>query len=218
MSTLMLVNPRKRRAGPRKHRTAAQRAATARMVAANKARRGRRSNPIHTVAHAAPARRRRAVAHHVKHRARRRHNPISLRGPLSMLMPALQGAAGAVAVNAAIKYLPLPIMLKSGATANLTKGVLAILLGTFGRKLFGHTAVKMAEGALTVTATNAITQALGKTGLNLGDASGDVAYYAPALQYQHSGAPALGDYQPDYNRDGEMTIGMYQGMGEYMYR
>lgn len=178
--TLMLINPKRRSAGRKKPRTAAQKAATKRLVAFNKSRRttSRKSNPIkhrrktthHAVAHSAPRRRRHA----------RRHNPISLHKPLAMLMPALYGAGGALAVNAAMNYLPLPPVLSTGKVRYATKFALAIALGTFGKKVLGHKAQQMAEGAMIVTMTEALKDIVGgATGLQLGDSDG-ISYISPA--------------------------------------
>lgn len=180
--TLMLINPKRRSAGRKKPRTAAQKAATKRMIAANRARRApaaRKSNPIRR-------HKRRATTHHAvaaparRRRHARRHNPISLHKPLAMLMPALYGAGGALAVNAAMNYLPLPAMLSTGRIRYATKFGLALLIGTFGKKVLGSKAEKMAEGAMIVTMAEALKDIVGgATGLQLGDSDG-ISYISPA--------------------------------------
>jgi hypothetical protein len=147
MSQLMLVNPRKRA------RSAAQKAATRRMLAANRSK--RHSNPKrrakrHSVArHHNPIRTR---TRHVFHAAkRRRHNP-SLRAGAgnigSMLMNSIKGAGGAIVVNVVTNYLP--DTLKTGQLVYVTRAALAIAFGMFGGKVLGSSARTMAEGALTV--------------------------------------------------------------------
>jgi hypothetical protein len=142
MSSLMLINPRKRSRSP------AQKAATRRMLAA------RHRNP------------RRRVRHHaVHHVAKRRHNPIRAthhrrirrhRNPISLgaggmgglLMNGLKGAGGAVVVNVVASYLPASM--NTGNMLYLVRAALAIALGTVGRKAMGNSARVMAEGALAV--------------------------------------------------------------------
>ncbi len=175
---LLLINP-KRRSGARKPRSAAQKAATRKLVALNRSK--RRSNPIATN----PKRRaRRSVARTTTTIRRRRHrNPISLKSPMALLMPALMGAGGALAVNAAINYLPLPAFAKAGRTRYLTQFGLAFALGVFGKKFIGAKAEEMAKGAMIVTMTNALKDVVGgATGLQLGDAGDDgaISYYSPA--------------------------------------
>lgn len=177
--TMMLINPKRRSAGRKKPRSAAQKAATKRLVAHNRARRTpakRKSNPI---------KHRRPTTHHAvaaapRRRRARRHNPISLNKPLAMLMPALYGAGGALAINAAMNYLPIPAMLTTGKIRYATKFGLALLLGTFGKKLLGAKAEKMAEGAMIVTMAEAMKDIVGgATGLQLGDSDG-ISYISPA--------------------------------------
>lgn len=178
MAQLMLINPRRRSAGRKKTRTAAQKRATAKLVALNKSRK-RRSNPIA----ANPKRRtyRHAAASSAPRRSRRRSNPISLRNPVAMLMPALIGAGGALAVNAVVNYIPLPAMLTQGRMRYVTKFGIAVLLGTVGRKFLGSKAEKMAEGSMIVTMTDALKDVVGgATGLQLGENDDGIAYYSPA--------------------------------------
>lgn len=204
--TLMLINPKRRSAGRKKPRTAAQKAATKRMVAANRARRSpakRKSNPIkhRRVTHhavAAPARR----------RSRRRHNPISMHKPLAMLMPALMGAGGALVVNAAMNYIPLPTMLTTGKLRYATKFGIALLIGHFGKKFLGHKAVQMAEGAMIVTMTEALKDVVGgATGLQLGDSDG-ISYISPAqLAAYTDGSVNMGAYLAGATHIGSDEIG-----------
>ena len=174
--TMMLINPKRRSAGRKKTRSAAQKAATKRLVSFNKARKApsaRRSNPIRKT-------RRKTAVSAPASRRRRRSNPISLNKPLAMLMPALYGAGGALAVNAVMNYVPLPAMLTTGRMRYITKIGLAVLIGTFGKKLLGAKAQAMAEGAMIVTMTEAMKDIVGgATGLQLGDSDG-ISYISPA--------------------------------------
>lgn len=219
MSSLMLVNPRSRRKG----RSAAQKAATRKLVALNKSRRHKprtahkaRTVVVHAAANPLPKRRRRHamrhVAHAVKRHTRRRRNPIG-GGIMSLLMPAVVGTAGAVVVKAAVGYLPLPATMKTGNAATLTKAALAILLGTFGARFIGPKARQMAEGSLTVTATEAITSLLASKGVQLGEVSDEslISYYAPGTTFN---VPAIASGMGEYQGMNE-----YQsGVGEYQYR
>lgn len=184
MEQLLLINPKARNktmSKKRKPRTAAQRAATARMVAANKSRRRTRkpayaANPI--------KRRRRPASIVAKRVSRRRRNPIrlpSMSGVGGMLKPAVIGAAGAVAVDAVMAYVPLPAVLQSGNMALVTRGAAAVLLGTLGRKLIGPSATTMAVGALTVSAYSLAKSLLAQSGFALG-------YIGPGVQ---SAMPAV---------------------------
>lgn len=149
--SLMLINPRKRRKS-RKPRSAAQKAATRRMVAA---RHGRASNPApRRSKRRASARRHNPIGlsrvHHVARRRTRRHNPISLKaGNIGdLLMTGAKGAIGSVIVNAITSYLP-PVV-KTGKVLYVTRAALSILIGTVGGKVLGKHARAMAEGALAV--------------------------------------------------------------------
>ena len=92
-----------------------------------------------------------------------------------MLLGAFQGAAGALAVNAALRFIPLPAILVTGRTIYLTRAALALGVGMVAQNfLGGKMAVRMAEGALTVVAVDALRDIVLTTiGLNLG-------YYSPA--------------------------------------
>jgi len=185
MEELLLINPHKRGARRRKARTPAQRRATARMLAANrsrrapvaKRRRARRHNPAPVVYAANPAprrHRRRAAPLAALHRTQRRYrrNPAPrMAGVMGMAKNAFQGAIGATVVNTVINFVPLPAVMKTGRMMYVSQGLLAVLLGVFGRKVMpGNMAAKMAEGSLTVTMHSAIKDVVGGMvpGMNLG--------------------------------------------------
>lgn len=155
MSQLLLINPGRKVKKMAKHRTkrrsAAQVAATKRLVAFNrsntprkKRRSARRSNPIGLS----------RVAHVSKRRSSRRRNPIgaATSGLMGMGSSALQGAAGALLVNTTLNYVPmLPAALSSGNGKYLTRAVVAVGLGVFGSRVMPkNVAHNMAVGALTV--------------------------------------------------------------------
>lgn len=223
MEELLLVNPRKRRSKSRKPRSAAQRAATKRMIAANRSRRS--INPIKrrrarvAAVKSNPVRRRRARSVYSAARRSRRRNPISsATGITAMLKSALTGAAGAVTVNAAYNYLPIPATMKAGYTGYAVKGALALALGVFGRKFLGARAVKMAEGSLTITLSQVMVELGSKAGLSLG-------YYSPARTYSPGGMMRdpkqlsenvdMVGVSPVYPDSG-YNLAEYVGMGEYV--
>lgn len=203
MSSLMLVNPRKRGG---KRRSAAQRAATKRMLAAN---RSRRSNP-------SPRRRTYKVA-------KRRHNPIrsmhrrrrnpSLRGMTSgisgMLMAGLKGAGGAVAVNVVCGFLPASIVPASvpGSTnyqLYAVRAALAVALGAAGRKVLGSSAREMAVGALTVNFHDFINAVVGTS------LPGSTLHGMGEQMNVRQALPQAGN--------GQVFDQELAGMGEYLYR
>jgi hypothetical protein len=217
--SLMLINPKHR---PKKRRSAAQRAATAKLVARN---RGRKTNPsrrrkAHHVAHAVVRRRRNPIGlsrvHH-KRRARRR-NPIALGGIGELLMTGLKGAGGAIAVNAVTSFLPATMIVNGSITLYATRAALAIALGTFGKKHLGGTARAMAEGALTVNIMDMIKNYMGTTivpGMTLGTASSGTVYPRSYMGEFLSGGAG--------NRPAQLPFGQAQhldselaGMSEYM--
>lgn len=197
MASLMLINPRKRRAATPKRRKA-------------------RRNPTATVAKAAPkrnpARRYQArMAANPAKRRRARRNPIGLGGMQSSLMNSLIGGAGAVGVDFIADMLPLPYTMKSGWTGVATKAAIAIGVGMVGKKFLGRNAEKMAEGALTVLAYSSIKGLMPAT-LTTGAAVNGLAYASPA---QNAGNMAqLNEYlNPDPFMGGSSAL---SGLGEYI--
>lgn len=95
---------------------------------------------------------------HRKHRRRgsKSHSRGAFSRPLSLVAPAVTGAAGALAVNAIVNYAPLPDTLKGGNMLYLTRAGLAILIGMFGGRIpvIGRFAHQAALGALIVTAAD----------------------------------------------------------------
>lgn len=174
MPELLLINPGKVVTKKRKtHRSAAQRRATAKLVAMNKARRGGKArkahrkarrrnpaNPLHAYRSATRGRRR---ARRVT-RARRRRNPISLgraAGVMGMFTDALVQGAGAVAFDVGYGYVNkmLPASLqRTPGSVGAGDAVKALLTAVVGKMLGRRVAIvrKMAQGALTVQARDVI--------------------------------------------------------------
>jgi hypothetical protein len=125
MSEILLVNPRKRRRATKKRRVTRKRAVA------------RRRNPV---------RRKRSV------RRRRRNPRVTARGVQAQLMTASTGALGALGLDIALAYIPLPAQFTGGMVGKVVKMAGAVALGVVAHQL-GATAVnanRMAEGALTV--------------------------------------------------------------------
>lgn len=125
----------------------------------------------------------------------------------SVLKPALVGAVGAVGTNFVLSQLAsrgiIPATLMTGKTRFLTQGALAIGLGMLASRLSfvgSGTASKMAEGALTVTLANAITEVANENGLAL---SG-MGYYLPGFNPGRAVPNAGG------------SAAMMAGMGKYV--
>lgn len=89
-------------------------------------------------------------------RRRARRNPrgfgsLSPRNLLGQLVPAAYGAGGAIALNLALSYLPLPAMLQTGIPKQVTRLVGAMAVGWAAQKFLGGERAKaIGMGALTV--------------------------------------------------------------------
>lgn len=178
----------------KKHRSAAQRAATKHLVALNKARaighktRPKRKSKTRTYAsNPAPrkhSRVRRASHHAVSHRKYRRNPSPRMGGIGAMLKPAAFGALGALGVDLVTGYVPLPLAIKVSPARHVIKGILAIGMGMIFRGNMGR---NMAQGALTVAMHDAAKEAIQMTApsIQLGaeptvaDLAG-IGYYSPA--------------------------------------
>jgi hypothetical protein len=155
-----------------KKRTAAQKRATAKLVALNKARRSgsakKRRRPARSApsvtrtANPSPRRRRRSASKGsvVTRVVRRRRNPIG--GGLgefvsSTLVPSAIGGGGALLLDVAMAMMPLPVTMKTGPLAPVVKVAGAVALGLVAGKVTSRrTANQIAAGALTVTMYNLV--------------------------------------------------------------
>lgn len=201
-------------------RSAAQKRATDKMIAANRARAraAKRAAPRKPAARpaakrsaprAAPKKRRTsarrgrggwpitsATAASRAGRAlrHRRPNPVNGIGTFvkGTLMPSVVGGAGALALDVAMGMLPLPPALKSGPMAPLVKAAGAVGLGMIAGKALGRrTGEQVAAGALTVTVYNVARMMLVKaSGGRIPGLSGYVDEYVS--EYVDYGPPQLG--------------------------
>jgi hypothetical protein len=198
MAQLMLINPAKRPSRRRKASPAQLRA----LAAGRRKRKGVAANP-------AP-RRRRSLRAASRRRAPRR-NPIGMSGITSSVFSAVQGAGGALAVNALYNLLPIPAGMKTGLAGSGTKMLLAVGLGMALKPMLGRTAGKMAEGAMTVAAFEAMQSFVP---VNMGGNSiAGLGYMSPGMNA--GAAQAL----PNQSVAGMSGMGEYvSGMGEYVYQ
>lgn len=217
MSKLLLANPRK------KARTAAQKRATAALVALNRSKTAaaaapaRRKRRTVTVTTAAPAKRRRVSRSRARTVARRSIRRIGgglmRSGVINTVKNSVIGASGALAVDVAFNKLPLPAFLKTGQMAHVSKAALAVgvgmLVSRFANKDLGN---RLAEGSITVTAYTALR---GMVGGALG-LSGIEDFNSP--YYDPTNINGMGFYNPalPMNGMGEYVSGADAGMGMYM--
>ncbi len=173
MEEMLIINPR--RARNRKGRFVKNARRRRRNPIALNPRRKRRRNPIAAVAAVNPRRRRRRnpIALAVNPRRRRHRNPIALnprkrryrrhnprvaglgafkpRAILNTLIPAGIGAIGAIGLDVALSYVPLPAQFQSGLWKNVTRIVGAVGLGVVAGMVVGRQkGQQVALGALTV--------------------------------------------------------------------
>lgn len=228
-----------------KRRTAAQRRATAKMIAANRARRRLgaaprkrrrlRRNPISkaaayravpSIAKANPIRRRRRRTA-VASRRRVRRNPIRAAGLIpNLFMPAATAAAGALALDVAFGYLPIPANLKTpGPVSIITKSAGAILLTMIAGKVVSKsTAQAMGVGALTVILHDAAKAFIMKSmptlkldGLGYYSAGYPVGGYMDGLGVYVGAGGSAGSGLPNMNGLGEYVHGVGRVDNEQAY-
>jgi len=232
MATLMLVtNPRTKKgttkmATRRKPRSAAQKRATAKLVAANRARR------------AAPARRRRrSVASRVRsgstatiRRYRRRASTAARRvrrhmrtttgrasfGIVPLLKQSGVGAVGALAVDIVYGKLPIPDTMKTGYTGAAVKAAATVGLGMLaGRVMNKATAHGATVGALTVQLHALLKDFAAGFGLAGYTSINGVGYYTPAMIAGEGGTPVTSlEYNPAQSVSG---VGEYLSEMNYSY-
>lgn len=247
MPQVLLVNPSPRkgvRKMAKKARSAAQRAATKKLVALNRSRRAgraapkrrrsrvvaRKANPIHR-AHraAAPARRRKrragtsvAVARRVM-RHRRRRNPTGIMSDvMNMLVPSAIGGAGALGLDVLMGVLPLPDTIKTGPMRPVVRIAgaigLGMLAGHLGSKQMGK---QVATGALTVVMYDTLKGLLSKVAG--GKIPGLSVYEIPGVgMYEVTpAADAVGYYDAGMQvgtQDNTLPTGMLMESQDGIYR
>lgn len=234
MPELLFVNPRRRR----------RRGAGGRFVSAAPKRRRRRRNPIAlanprrrrrrraSVAAYAPRRRRRRHAvsvianprrrrrHHARrvYGRRRRHNPraiaFSPRGAMNALIPAGIGAAGAVALDVVLHYIPLPAQFQSPLWKNVARVIGALGVGYLSSFVLGKERARVVTiGALTVASYTVLRDVVSQQFPTLG-LSGADSYDMSDLRLGYvNPAPMLQGGMGAYMRD---SLVAPSGVGAYM--
>lgn len=126
------------------------------------------------------------------------------------VVPSAIAAGGALGLDVAMGYLPLPENLKTGPMRHLVKGAGAIGLGMLaGMFLKPKTAELITTGALTVTLHDAGKEAMGRFVPNVRLASIDDEL--ESLSYVSPGMP-VGEYLDEYVPGNTMD----NSMGEYL--
>jgi len=172
-------------------------------------------------------------------RARRRYrrNPSAFRGGVmgvvnNQLLPGLYGAGGAVALNLALSYLPLPDSLKTGWTRHGVRLLGALGIGWAAQKFVkGRVGQAMASGAIVVVMYDIVKAALAQFAPEIGSRLGefeDVSlsgddYYDPASYISDNGVSGYLDGSPGDGDVDEMGAymegdldGDLDGVGAYM--
>lgn len=178
MAEMLLINPRRRRARKARKagRSAAQRAATRRLVAMNRSRRrARRSNPAPAIVAMNPRRRRmsRRRSNPVR-MIRRRRNPamlggFSFRSVIGAMQEALIQGGGAVAMDLLHgqinRFLPAMLQRTPGQVGlgDVVKASITVLVGTALRGPTRGLSMKAATGSLTVQAYDIVKNLLPST-------------------------------------------------------
>ncbi len=183
MSEILLVNPRRRR----RRKTTVRRRRRRNPVAANPRRRRRRSYAKRRVTR------------------RRRRNParrITARSIQRQLTNATQGALGALGLDIALAYIPLPANMTGPILTPVIKGLGAVGLGAVAGMagVRAETANRMTEGALTVQ-----LHTIGK---------GLMAQFVPGIALSEY-VGGMGYYGSGYN-PGVDDPDWYSGMGTYL--
>lgn len=197
-----LANPRRRR----------RRRATA-LAAPRRRRRVRR----HAVALHNPRRRRRSYARVM--RRRRRHNPrgafaFSPRGALRALIPAGIGAAGAVALDIAMNYVPLPAQFQSPLWKNAARIIGALGVGYLSSFALGKERAKIVTvGALTVAAYGVLRDVIAQNFPSIG-LSGIQTYDMSDLRMGYTNPAPMLEGMGAYMRDS--LVAPNPGVGAYM--
>jgi hypothetical protein len=157
----------------------------------------------------------------IRRRKRYKRNPMGLGSVKNIvtgqLLPAAYGAGGAVVLNLALSYLPLPDAVKTGWPRHGVRLVGALAVGWAARKFVkGSTGNAMAAGALIVVVYDIVKAALAQFAPEIGSRLGEfedvsiddpAGIYDPATLISGTGALLTG---PD---DNDGVDGDLDGMG-----
>lgn len=193
---ILLVNPRRR-----KRRAKGKRKSAMGYTVGSRKIRRRKLNPRH----------------------RRRNPRFSLRGVTGLVLPAATGAAGALALDVALAYIPVPDTFRTGWMGTATKAAGAIGLGMLaGKFLSRRTGALFTAGALTIIAYQAIRNLIPaevKTKVKGLGGVADFVDYQPAemgayMRPSLAGSTGM-DVAPGYYSPAGVLAGD-DGMGAYM--
>lgn len=238
MSELLLINPGRRvKSKRKKKRSAAQKAATRRMLAARGL--GRVKRKRKTTLRTAPVakkrkRKSRSIARvSARARVRRKHNPIRAHrrrryrsNPMRMnsmtgftkhtLMPSVVGAAGALSLDVILGFLPVPVQFKTGPMRAIVKIAGAVGVGMLASNFMKReTAHQIAAGAITVTLYDVMKGYLQQAMPTLPLSEADVMFEEyPNLSYAGAGQTVDGMDQYVSGMSSEDGVGMYVGDSE----
>ena len=243
MEEMLIINPRgrrnargqftKRRRNPkrrRRHVNARRRRRNPIAAVAVNPRRRRRRNPIALAVNPRRRRRRNPILAMNPRRRRYRHRNPSISGItssfkpraiLAVLIPAGVGAGGALALDIAMSYVPLPATMQTPMAKNIARIIGAIALGALGTAFLGRQkGAQVALGALTVVSYNVLREfavqqfpTLTLSGITQGDYS-DLNLAGRRLGYINP-APMLTSGMGAYMGAGLPPV---PGMGAYMGR
>lgn len=241
---LFIVNPRRRR----RRRHAARNAKGRFTRSSNPRRRRRRHNPIAALANPRRRRRRRNPVAFANPRRRRRRNPVAFANPrrrryrrhnpriafsprsiLSAVMPAAVGAGGAIALDVAMNYIPLPAQFQTPLWKNLARVGGAFALSYVASYVIGRQkAREVLAGALTVASYNALRELivtnfpqLGLQGISQNDVSDLTLGFVNPAPMLTSARPGMGAYMKSsipgngmgaYMRDSLDTVNSLSGV------
>lgn len=203
MAQMLLVNPSKRKTHKRR---AKRRSNPVAKVAST--RRRRRSNPVTSL---------KKRVHH-----RRRRNPVAGKLDLmSNVKEAAMGAAGALVLDFAFAYVPLPANLKTGNIRAIAKVGVSFGLGMLASKFGASKAMvrQMVQGAMTSTMHDAARGILAKNypQLNLNEYVGGAEYVGGVDDLFLSESPINQALSGNYGFDGVDDLdGMDDDLGEYV--
>lgn len=152
----------KAKAKRKKPRSAAQKAATRKMIAANRSKKRASKNRLAHVAgyYPNPIKRRKRRANPIRTARvvrRRRRNPINTAGVLGILKPAAIQAGGGLGLNYLMSFVTgyLPAQLQTGPGRSAVELAAAVGISVIGGKFLNRgTARDLAQGAATITLYN----------------------------------------------------------------
>lgn len=143
--------------------------------------------------------------------ARYRRNPtggrMTMRSVINQLViPAAQAGAGALALDIAWGYVPVPLEWKTGNLRHVVKGGGAIVLGMIAQQVLGAQIGKnIAMGALTVTFHDAMRDLVAQTMPNI-----PLGYVGAGYNAGNYGGPGTYNY-PGADPMLQGNMGMYVG-------